>query len=106
MNLFRRTTPWSLADAGARHAAAPDTFRVPSDAATAALAVGDRAKLVVVPRDGLEERLWVRVTQVGDPELEGVLRSDPVELRGLRAGDTVRFERRHVVAITPAAPPS
>ena len=106
MNLFRRTTPWNLADAAERHAQSPDTFRVPADAATAALRVGDRAKLIVVPRDGLEERVWVRVTAVGDEELEGALSSDPVELRGLHAGETVRFERRHVVAISPAAPSS
>jgi uncharacterized protein YegJ (DUF2314 family) len=105
VNLFRRTTPWSLADAAERHALAPDTFRVPADAVTAALRVGDRAKLVVVPRDGLEERVWVRVTAVGEDELEGILSSDPAELRGLHAGDSVRFERRHVIAVS-AAPPS
>jgi uncharacterized protein YegJ (DUF2314 family) len=106
VNLFRRSTPWSLADAVERHARTPETFPVPTDAATAALRVGDRVKLVVVPRDGLEERLWVRVTEVGEVELEGVLSSDPAELRGLSAGDVVRFERRYVVAVAPAAPSS
>lgn len=98
MNLFRRSTPWTLADAVQRHA------RVPGVEATSALQVGDAVKLVVVPRDGLEERVWVRVTAVGDEELVGTLRSDPAELRGLHAGDTVTFERRHVLAIARREP--
>jgi len=100
VNLFRRSTPWSLADWAERHAAAPQTYRVPTAEALATVQVGDRVKLVFVPRDGLEERLWVRVTAVGPDELEGILASEPAELRGLHAGEPVRFERRHVVAIT------
>ncbi|WP_315095986.1 hypothetical protein [uncultured Cellulomonas sp.] len=99
MNLFRRSTPWTLADWAQRHADAPETYRVPTAEVLATVQVGDRVKLVVVPRDGLEERLWVRVTEVGPDELAGNLASDPAELRGLRAGDAVRFERRHVVAV-------
>ncbi|GEK20456.1 DUF2314 domain-containing protein [Cellulomonas xylanilytica] len=100
MSLFRRRVAWTLADAAARHAAAPDTFRVPSDDATAAVQVGDRVKLVVEPETGLAERMWVTVTAVDEESLEGVLASDPAELRGLHAGDTVSFERRHIVAIS------
>ncbi|KQR08512.1 DUF2314 domain-containing protein [Cellulomonas sp. Leaf334] len=100
MSLFRRRTGWTLADAVARHTAAPDTFRVPSGEATAAVRVGDRVKLLVEPQTGLAERLWVRVTTVGEESLEGTLASDPVELRGLHAGDPVQFERRHIVAIS------
>lgn len=101
MSLFRRRTTWTLADGVAMHAAAPDRFRIPSDEAKAAVQVGDRVKLVVEPDTGLAERVWVRVTVVGDGELEGSLHSDPAELRSLHAGDAVRFERRHIVAITP-----
>ena len=50
MSLFRRRVGWALADAVERHAAAPDTFRIPSDEATAAVQVGDRVKLIVEPR--------------------------------------------------------
>jgi len=101
VSLFRRRTAWTLADAVEKHAAAPDTFRIPSDDAKASVQVGDRVKLVIEPDSGLAERVWVRVTAVGDAELEGSLHSDPAELRGLHAGDTVQFERRHIVAITP-----
>ncbi|WP_421735197.1 hypothetical protein [Cellulomonas sp.] len=96
MNLFRRSTPWSLADAVERHAGVPE--------AASALQVGDAVKLVIVPRDGLRERVWVRVTAVGEEELVGSLRSDPAELRGLRAGDAVTFERRHVLAVARREP--
>ena len=97
MNLFRRSTPWSLADAVERHARVPGRRRRRCE-------VGDAVKLVVVPRDGLEERVWVRVTAVGEEELVGSLRSDPAELRGLHAGDAVTFERRHVLAIARREP--
>ncbi|WP_456785984.1 DUF2314 domain-containing protein [Cellulomonas sp. P5_C5] len=100
MSLFRKRVGWTLADAVERHAAAPDTFRIPSDEATAAVQVGDRVKLVVEPQTGLAERLWVRVTSVGEESLEGALASDPAELRGLHAGDPVQFERRNIVAIS------
>ena len=100
MSLFRRRVGWTLADAVERHAAAPDTFRIPTGEATAAVQVGDRVKLVVEPDTGLAERMWVVVTTVGEESLEGTLASDPAELRGLRAGDAVRFERRHVIAIS------
>lgn len=97
--MFRRRVGWSLADVAERRAAAPDTFRVPTDEALAAVQVGDRVKVVVVPQQGLEERMWVVLEQVGEVELEGLLHSEPVELRGLHAGDPVVLERRHVVAI-------
>jgi uncharacterized protein YegJ (DUF2314 family) len=100
VSLFRRRVAWTLADAVERHAASPDTFRVPSAEAIAAVQVGDRVKLVVEPETGLAERMWVTVTTVGEESLEGVLVSDPAELRGLHAGDPIPFERRHVVAIS------
>jgi len=99
VSLFRRRTAWVLADAVEKHAAAPDTFRIPTDEATATVRVGDRVKLLVQPDTGLAERMWVVVTTVGE-SLEGTLASDPAELRGLHAGDTVEFERRHIVAIS------
>ncbi|MEZ0446962.1 hypothetical protein [Cellulomonas sp. ICMP 17802] len=98
--MFRRRTGWDLADATERHAAAPDRFRVPGDEVLAALRVGDRVKVIVVPRQGLEERVWLTVVRVGELELEGRLESEPVEVRGLHAGDPVVLERRHVVTVT------
>lgn len=96
-DLFRRRTPWSLADAVERHRLTPDTFRIPSDEAKAALRAGDRVKVIVEPDTGIPERVWVTVTAVDG--LVGTLDSDPAELHGLRAGDVVPFELRHVIAI-------
>ncbi|MDQ0375618.1 DUF2314 domain-containing protein [Cellulomonas humilata] len=104
MSLFRRRVGWVLADAVEKHAAAPDTFRIPSDDAVASVQVGDRVKLIFEPSTGLAERMWVTVTDVGETELEGSLGSDPAELRGLHAGDPVQFERRNVVAISRRGP--
>jgi uncharacterized protein YegJ (DUF2314 family) len=104
VSLFRRRTVWTLADGVAKHAAAPDTFRIPSDEAKASVRVGDRVKLVVQPETGLAERLWVRVTSVDGDAFEGTLVSEPMEVRGLSTGDPVEFERRHVVAISRPGP--
>ena len=100
MSLFRRRAGWVLADAVEKHAAAPDTFRIPSDEAMAAVQVGDRVKLIVEPSTG------PRRADVGHRDgrrrrgAGGDLACDPAELRGLHAGDPVQFERRHVVAIS------
>ena len=96
--MFRRRTEWTLADGDERHRLAPETFRVPSDEAKAAVRAGDLVKLIFEPSTGIAERMWVTVTTGGD-QLVGTLNSDPAELHGLRAGDTVPFERRHVIAI-------
>ncbi len=99
MSLFRRRTVWTLADAGARHAASPDTFRVPTADELAGVRVGQSVKVIVVPENGLEERVWVQVTGMADERLDGVLRHDPTEIVGLHSGDPLRFERRNVVAV-------
>ncbi|WP_051639795.1 DUF2314 domain-containing protein [Cellulomonas sp. URHE0023] len=96
--MFRRRTQWTLADGVERHRLAPETFRVPSEEAKASVQVGDLVKLVFEPSTGIAERMWVTVTSGGD-QLVGTLNSDPAELHGLRAGDAVPFERRHVIAI-------
>jgi uncharacterized protein YegJ (DUF2314 family) len=96
--MFRRRSVWTLADGVERHLLAPDTFRIPSEDARAAVQVGDLVKLVFEPSTGIAERMWVTVTTGGD-QLVGTLNSDPAELHGLRAGDAVPFERRHVIAI-------
>ena len=96
-DLFRRRTSWTLADAVERHRASPETFRVPTDEATAALRVGDLVKVIVEPDTGRAERVWLTVHDVA--ELAGTLNTDATELPGLRAGDVVPFERRHVIAI-------
>ena len=100
VSLFRRRVGWVLADAVEKHAAAPDTFRIPSDDAVAAVQVGDRVKLIVEPSHRARRAHVGHRDDGGRRELEGTLASDPAELRGLHAGDAVQFERRHVVAIS------
>ncbi|WP_456825084.1 hypothetical protein [Cellulomonas sp. P5_E12] len=99
VKLFRRRVDWVLADGVERHALSPSTFRIVDDEAKAALREGDRVKVMVVPSEGIAERLWVVVSSVGDEVLHGTFASDAVELRGLHAGDVVTFERRHVLGI-------
>jgi hypothetical protein len=99
VSIFRRRIEWVLADGVERHAQSPSTFRIPDEAAKAAVGVGDRVKVMVVPSEGLAERLWVVVGSLDGEVLHGTFVSDATELRGLHAGDAVTFERRHIVAI-------
>ena len=96
--MFRRRTEWTLADGEERHRLSPESFPIPSEGARADVQAGDLVKLIFEPSTGIAERMWVTVTTGGD-QLVGTLNSDPAELHGLRAGDAVPFERRHVIAI-------
>ena len=86
MSLFRRRVGWVLADAVEKHAAAPDTFRIPSDDAVASVQVGDRVKLIFEPSTGLAERMWVTVTDVGEDGARGEPRQRPCGAAGAARG--------------------
>lgn len=92
---------WWLEDAEARKREAPYTFYKPSPGVVERLAPGDRVKLIFafdaagrnVPA---AERMWVEVAGVDGGRFTGLLRSEPVHIRGLAAGDPVLFEARHI----------
>ena len=85
-------------------AEAPYTFFLPNDTELAAISIGDQAKLIfehIPPGEKWAvERMWVDVTSTYGEELSGILDNDPSEPNAsIQAGDTIRFERFHVVDI-------
>lgn len=108
-------TGWELTDPRPIAAEAPYTFHLPSDAERAALDVGDLAKLVFAYHGPIDEygveRMWVKIVEVGADRLAGLLENTPFEVRSpLRLGDTIDFQRHHVIDIEwehpEQAPPS
>ena len=100
---------WTLLSAEARHAADPESFRIPNRRERESLSPGDAAQLLfdietreagrVVDRG--VDRMWVIVkSRVGDLYC-GVLDSDPGHDEGLplHPGIEVTFAPEHVIAI-------
>lgn len=116
---------WLLDDVQARHAAAPDTFWMPSAEQLAELAPGSTARLIFQVADqadpvvdGLDpyddagrpnlvvahERMWVWIESVAgvgdDAELVGVLMNMPVATHSrLVPGARIRFRLRDVIDV-------
>ena len=117
---------WELDDVQARHAANPDTFRLPSDEELAGLVPGTCARLIFTitdladpVRDGTEpygragrpnlvlghERMWVWVEQASGETLVGVLQNLPAATHTrLVAGARVSFRRGDVIDVELAPP--
>lgn len=93
---------WNLANVEER-ARQHASFHIPPLEERVALAPGMLVKLVFVS-NGVPgaERMWVRVTEVGDRlgmPFCGVLDNEPVTIPRLRRGDEVAFGPQHVAAI-------
>jgi hypothetical protein len=85
-----------LIDAQESHRLHPDTFEVPPHSMLVLLCVGQYVKIAIAG-----ERFWVKLTKVTDATLSGwidntLVRSDR---HGLKRGDVVEFERRHIHAV-------
>ena len=96
---------WSLGDAEATHREFPRTFSIPRGAVRRALPAGCRVKLVFrlkkpVPGGPRAERLWCRVLEQQGETYVGELLDRPESLTDLAPGSRVRFEARHVAAVT------
>lgn len=101
-----RTTPgYKLLDPRINAAEAPYTFFLPGKDELAAVAVGDCVQLMFehVPsgRKWGVERMWVIIENGDGAHLRGRLASEPLEpTASVQTGDTVRFERSDVIAIS------
>lgn len=96
------TNNWTLEDAEKRNAEFPDTFSIPSKDVRENLEKGSIVKLIFLPENNEEveaERLWVEVTDKKDNVYTGRVDNDPEHIEGLKDGDIVTFEPRHVSAI-------
>jgi hypothetical protein len=83
-------------DAQEMHRQHPDTFEVPPEAELDALSAGDHVKVCAG-----DERFWVLLTTVEGRALKGTVANDLLftNQHGLRRGDPVAFEKRHVYQI-------
>lgn len=99
---------FELGDGEAMNAQHPRTFFIPSAGERTSLSPGDVVKLLFSPAgDGGEvggERMWVEVTEVTGGGYIGRLDNAPVVIEGIRAGDPVAFEARHVIAVWDETP--
>ena len=75
----------------------PDTFEAPTLEELSRIAVGDYVKICAMDR----ERFWVQVTGIEGELLTGEVNNQLLmtDFHGLRCGDTVVFERRHVYQV-------
>ena len=98
-----------LVDAQRRAAQYPDTFELPRRGVLDRLKPGAFVKVCAeFPQlaNGCNgERFWARITQLeillGKTSFVGVIDNDLVQTahHGLRFGDTIRFETRHIFAV-------
>jgi len=100
---------YDLADTRPIAASAPYTFFLPSQTEIAAVAQGDLVKLTFEYRHQTEkwaaERMWVIVEEAAIEGLTGIVNNDPAEPTSpLKAGDTVHFQRHHILSIQWANP--
>lgn len=100
----RKPTSYRLADAAERAAASPD-FEIPPEAERESLRPADYVKLLFLYPEPLPdgcngERMWVRVYGRRMAYF-GTLANDPKDpdRAGIRFGEVVGFEARHVLAI-------
>jgi len=102
-----RQCGYRLIDGEQRNAEHPGSFWIPPLCARLKVAVGDIVKVGFetmtdrqAKREGFGgERLWVKVTGVGDSgEFVGEIDNEPL-LSRLYLGQKVKFQRRHVIDI-------
>lgn len=100
---------WALENGEAYHAAAPDTFFIPSRARRESLQRGDFAKLIF--RIALEsgedafERMWVAITSRTDTGYIGILGNQPSQIDEndvFWLGAELPFRPEHIVDAMPA----
>lgn len=94
---------WHLDSGVRRDREHPETFWIPAAAEKAALAVGDRVRLMFSLRDGWCERMWVKVTEVDRERIVGELLNQPIGIPRLDQGRKVRFRAEHIIDIIDGA---
>ena len=101
----------TIVDAQKRNRQNPITYPIPTDEQKHSIQKGDLVKIAVEgfhvhisdkkAIDG--ERFWVSVERIRKQQLRGIVANDLhfTQQHGLRAGDSVSFEFRHIIDIEP-----
>jgi len=95
---MRATQEITLLSGEERHAAAPETFEIPSLSERRSVPVGGYAKLIFT--NGIQvERMWVKVTRaLSSGSYYGELDNDPF-LLDLKCGKGMEFQPEHIISI-------
>lgn len=93
---------WRLVDSEQVAKENPYTFYKPSKEITKQLKVGDAAKMTFEfdstdNEHPLAERMWVLINEIRDDQFVGQLDNHPFYIHDLFAGDTVKFEHKHII---------
>jgi uncharacterized protein YegJ (DUF2314 family) len=90
----------TLIDADAMKSHYRATFMIPTAQERASIRAGDHVKVgfIVDESNGRNERIWLKVSTVHGQRIRGVLENEPLYVNA-RAGDDLRVELRHVLAI-------
>lgn len=99
------TRTWKLEDVSDRAFDAKYTYYLPSEQALNLLSVGDAVKIVFLcdvenDKGWSAERMWVQITRIEGGNFEGYLDNDPYYIPDIKAGDSVEFERKHIIQIS------
>jgi uncharacterized protein YegJ (DUF2314 family) len=92
-----------LRDAEQQAAAAPLTFFIPPLETRLTFEPEDSVQLIFEidaerPDGVTNERMWVEILDVPTPGVYvGSLDTHPIFIRGVRYGDTIHFEARHII---------
>jgi hypothetical protein len=94
---------WSLQDVEVGQKTNVRGFPIPRRFERTGLRAGDLVKLVFLLEGEVDdvagELMWVEIEEVAADHFVGRLTNEPRYIAGLHAGDSVRFEPRHVAAL-------
>jgi hypothetical protein len=97
---------WFLDDVEKAAQADPDSFFIPSQKERQKQAVGNQVKLHFVlanpdEKEPRAERMWVTISKVLPLRqgYKGVLDNEPQYIKGLHAGDIIKFQSRHIAQV-------
>jgi hypothetical protein len=99
--------PENLIDGQARAAMHPGTFDIPSRREIDEIRIGDHLKIGLEHDGGSGERFWVKVSSIPDGSkgavFEGSVANDLVGFPEYPCQSSIKFEKRHILGVMPAA---
>lgn len=97
---------WHLDDVEKAAQAFPDSFFIPSKEEKQSLVAGKRVQLHFIldnpkEKEPRAERMWVTISKVLllKQGYEGVLNNQPKYIKGLKAGDKIKFQPKHIAQV-------
>lgn len=88
----------------------PRTFLIPAKKEIDKLEISTLIKLIFIMEKPLKngcraERMWVKITSIGNGTFTGILNNDPYYLKSIKCGDEIAFKAENIAAIYVQEPP-